>query len=236
MIAYLYGKRAKFRELIVTSTIIILAMIAAFLGFRLYSALGKHGAADQEPVLPRADDRPRNPAPVLAPTTDAPRPTVATAPETMVYDPSAEIGIRALFAADKAFDVGKFLGGAQAAYRMILEAFWKGDRDTLRSLCDDDSYDAFVGAIDTREAAGEVLENRLVTINKAIIAAASVNGGTARISVRFEADIAAVTRDAEGRIVAGSMTDAVETHDTWSFVRALSAKTPDWLLDETAAD
>lgn len=220
-----------------TATIVILALIAAFLGLRLYSVLGKHGG-DQEPVLPRAEDRPRA-AQVAAPqvpVADAPRGAAAPSNDTMVYDPAAEIGIRAILSADRSFDVGRFLGGAQAAYRMILEAYWKGDRDALRGLCDADSYEAFDTAITDRETRGETLDNRLVTIDRATIIQASLAHGAARITVRFDADIAAITRDSDGRVVAGSMTDAVATQDVWSFVRAIDSKDPNWLLDETDAE
>ncbi len=220
-----------------TATIIILALIAAFLGLRLYNVLGKHGR-DADGLLPRAGERPRT-APIAAPAAppaEAPRGTSAAPVPGMVYEPAAEIGIRAILSADREFDVGRFLGGAKAAYRMILEAYWKGDRETLQGLCDADSYAAFAEAIDAREARGESLDNRLVTIDKATIVSASLNRGTARITVRFDADIAAITRDKDGRIVAGSMTDAVATTDSWSFVRDTASKDPNWLLDETDAD
>ena len=93
--------------------------------------------------------------------------------------------------------------------------------------------DAFVAAIDAREASGDVLDNRLVTIERAAIAEAAVEGRIARITVRFDADIAAVTRDAEGRMIAGSLTDAVETHDVWTFARDLRSDDPNWKLADT---
>ncbi|RZM10792.1 MAG: Tim44 domain-containing protein, partial [Sphingomonas sp.] len=126
-----------------------------------------------------------------------------------------------------------FLEGAQAAYRMTLEAFWKGDADTLADLAEDDVRTAFVEAIAAREAAGETLDNRLVTIERAVIADASVSGREARISVRFDADIAAITRNEAGEVIAGSLTDAVETHDIWTFVRTLKSAGPNWKLADT---
>ena len=51
--------------------------------------------------------------------------------------------------------------------------------------------------------------------------------------MRFDADIAAVTRDAEGQVVAGSLTDAVETHDLWTFSRTLKSRDPNWKLADT---
>ena len=55
----------------------------------------------------------------------------------------------------------------------------------------------------------------------------------AAVTVRFDADIAAVTRDEAGEVVAGSLTDAVPTHDVWTFSRHLRADDPNWVLIET---
>lgn len=81
--------------------------------------------------------------------------------------------------------------------------------------------------------AGEQLDNRLVRIEEATIAAASYQAPVARITVRFLADVAAVTRNAEGQVIAGSLDDAVEARDMWTFSRNVSAEAPDWLLEET---
>ena len=56
---------------------------------------------------------------------------------------------------------------------------------------------------------------------------------TAVVTVRFEADIAAVTRNKDGEVVAGSMSDAVQTRDLWTFRRDIASKDPNWLLVET---
>ncbi len=71
------------------------------------------------------------------------------------------------------------------------------------------------------------------SIERAVISEAAVEGKVARITVRFDADIAAVTRDQDGNVVAGSMTDAVETHDIWTFARNLRSDDPNWKLVET---
>jgi predicted lipid-binding transport protein (Tim44 family) len=116
---------------------------------------------------------------------------------------------------------------------MILEAFWKGDEETLGWLVEDDVRAGFSEAIAERNAAGHVLDNRLIVIERAMISEATVEGRVARITVRFDADIASVTRDQEGNLVAGSMTDAVESHDAWTFARTLKSDDPNWKLVET---
>jgi predicted lipid-binding transport protein (Tim44 family) len=147
--------------------------------------------------------------------------------------PVAERALREIAAADRRFDALLFLQGARGAYRMILEAFWKGDREQLAQLCDADVNEGFIAALDHRTAAGETMENRLVRIEDATIVDASLQGTLARVTVRFTADIAAVTRNAEGAVIAGSLNDAVEAKDLWTFSRDLTSTTPDWLLDET---
>ncbi len=78
-----------------------------------------------------------------------------------------------------------------------------------------------------------MLDNRLIAIERAQISEASVEGKVARVTVRFDADIAAITRDQDGNVVAGSMSDAVETHDIWTFARNLRSDDPNWKLVET---
>jgi predicted lipid-binding transport protein (Tim44 family) len=116
---------------------------------------------------------------------------------------------------------------------MILEAFWKGDREELRYLVAGDVLATFEQAIAEREAAGHRLDNRLITIERAMIEDARLTGRTAEIEVRFDADIAAVTRDRDGNVIAGTMTDAIPTHDIWTFRRTLGSGDPNWMLVET---
>ncbi len=209
--------------------VVLLAMVAGFLAMRLYSVLGKRTGHEQQP-LPRAAEERSIPVTI-------PRTIDAAAEQRTIanrnIDARAEPGLRSIIAVEPGFDVNQFLEGAQAAYRMTLEAFWRGDADTLADLAEDDVRTAFVEAIAAREAAGETLDNRLVTIERAVIADASVSGREARISVRFDADIAAITRNEAGEVIAGSLTDAVETHDIWTFVRTLKSAGPNWKLADT---
>jgi predicted lipid-binding transport protein (Tim44 family) len=208
--------------------VVLLAMVAGFLAMRLYSVLGKRTGHEQP--LPRAAEE--RPATLAVPRSISPVSEVREIANRNI-EPRAEPGLRSIVAGEPGFDVGQFLEGAQAAYRMVLEAFWTGDEATLAELSEDDVRAAFVEAIAARNAAGEVLDNRLVTIERAIIADASLSGRDARITVRFDADIAAITRDADGTVIAGSMTDAVETHDVWTFARTLKSNDPNWKLADT---
>jgi len=218
----------------VTVEIIILAMVAAFLGLRLYSVLGKRTGHEQEPLPRGMDNSVNKPQPTIerpSPVDD--RPVPLNPGMAQVYDAAAEPGIRQILAADRGFDVGRFRDGAKAAYGMILEAFWNGDREALQALCDDDVFEEFAGAIEARAERGETLENRLVRIEEARIVDAEFETPMARITMRFDADIAAVVRDRDGELIAGSLTDAVPTHDLWTFARDLRSADPNWVLVET---
>ena len=217
---------------LVVVEIVILAMIAAFLGLRLYSVLGRRAEHEEEPIPTRFDQPERQagmrPSPSLQPPATPYRPA-----ELSGVTAPVEQAIRAIAAADRQFDLQAFLQGARGAYQTILEAFWRGDREELRLLCTPEVYDGFVAAIDAREAAGEALDNRLVRVEEVVVHSASLDGRTARIAVRFTADIAAVTRDKDGNVIAGSLDDAIESRDIWTFVRPVDAAGPDWLLEET---
>lgn len=212
------------------TVIVVLAMIFALLALRLFSVLGRRTGHEQQLPAP-VDDRPVAARAQAGAQGDGGVPGQRTA-ENVVAVP-AQSGMRALIAADRSFDVGQFIGGARAAYGLILEAFWKGDRETLARYCDSDVRDAFTAAIAEREAAGLTLENKLVRIEEANIISASVNNGYALVAVRFEADLSAVTRDSEGTVVAGTLDDAVPTVETWTFGRDLRSSDPNWQLVET---
>ena len=213
------------------TAVIILAMIALFLGLRLYSVLGRktgHGAelgiADQKEVTP--------PTGMLGIPGSSKITTGPAVSEVPVAD-GAQAGLAAIAAAERSFDLDRFMEGASAAYRMVLEAFWQGDRETLAELTGEDVQASFDEAIVAREADGERLDNRLIAIEETAVHAASLYAREARITVKFQAAIAAVTRNEAGEVIAGSLDDAVTTHDLWTFERSLDAGDPNWLLTET---
>ncbi len=210
--------------------VVLLFMVAAFLALRLYSVLGKRTGHEQQPLPKATEVRAPVASPVVARAVDATgeRP----APPANI-EPAAANGLRAIIAGEAGFDVNQFLAGAQSAYRMVLEAFWAADAEKLAWLAEPDVAAAFGEAIAARTEAGHRLDNRLVSIEHATVVDAALDGRLARIGVRFDAVIAAVTRDVDGQVIAGSTTDAVETHDVWTFARTLKSSDPNWKLADT---
>lgn len=213
------------------TAIIILALVALFIGLRLYSVLGERTGHEQ-PILKPADSEAEA---RLEPRAQA-RSGPSTAPvelDELAYLPMAGPGIRALLAADSSFDVARFLEGSKSAYRLILESFWKGDVEAMKPYVDGHVFETFADAVEQRKKDELVLDNRLVAIDQAVIAGAEVDRSVALVTVRFEADIAAITRNSAGEVVAGSLSDAVQTRDRWTFRRDISSNDPNWLLVET---
>ncbi len=210
--------------------IVLLAMVAAFLALRLYMVLGKRSGHEQALPPKPAEERL---APAQAPRALAEPAGESAQPADSVIDADATAGVRAILSTEAAFDVARFLDGAKSAYRMVLEAFWKGDENELSWLAGPEVRESFATAIAERKEAGHTLDNRLVSIESARIDAARLEGRVAFITVHFVADIAAVTRDGEGNVIAGTLTDAVETNDRWTFSRTLKSSDPNWLLVET---
>jgi predicted lipid-binding transport protein (Tim44 family) len=213
------------------TAIVILALVALFIGLRLYSVLGERTGHEQpilKPADPDADARMQPQATARSTTRVMP-----VEPDELAYLPMAGPGVRALLAADTSFDVSRFLEGSKSAYRLILEAFWKGDVEAMRPYVDAHVFQTFADAVEQRSKEGLVLDNRLISIDQAVIAGVEVEKDVALVTVRFEADIAAVTRNSEGQVVAGSLSDAVQTRDRWTFRRNIASRDPNWLLVET---
>ncbi len=207
--------------------LIIFALIALFVGLRLYAVLGRRTGHEQTNV-PQVDDLKSAKPPLMVPALQS-----GPATDQPMFDTQVAAGLKTISSADSSFDPVRFIDGARSAYKQTLEAFWKGDIAALAELASEDVRTSFGEAIEARTEAGHVLDNRLVTIEKSTITKAWVENKVANVTVEFVADIAAVTRDKDGGVIAGSLTDAVPTTDVWTYSRALRATTPEWTLTDT---
>ena len=225
-------------------TLVMLAALAAFLGLRLWSVLGRR----------TGHERPR-PDPYSAPETGPARErrggddNVVVMPGGRNSDaggadiPGEPVGspsslgetLSRIGQADRHFDSGSFLSGAKTAYEMIILAFAKGDRDTLRPLLSNEVYAGFDAAIAQRERRGETRDLTLVGINRATITDAEFDGDEAVITVTFLSDQIAVTKNAAGAVLQGDPTSVHQVTDVWTFARDTRANDPNWVLVGTAA-
>ncbi len=207
--------------------LILFGMIAAFLVLRLRSILGRRtGFERQAPPFP-----PPGVQNAGGPVIDARAEPAGSATPRTVPEPTSPLGqtLGRMASIDRSFDPGKFLDGAEKAFRIIVGAFASGDRNTLRGLLSEDTYRAFEQAIAAREAAGQTQVSAIHAIHSASIEEAELRGTVASITVRFVSDQTSLTKDKDGHPVIG--TDAVtEITDLWTFERDLSTRDPAWRL------
>ena len=215
--------------------IIFFAMVAAFLILRLRSVLGRRTGEERErpdpfhpkpaegagdKIIPLPDHSQRNAgAPIELP------PAATGTP--------LESGLTQIAVADPGFAPEHFLEGAKAAFEMIVTAFAKGDRQTLRPLLNDGVFENFSSAIKARGDARQTHETTLVGIKSADILEAQMDGRTAFVTVKFVSEQINVTRDKDGNVVEGDPGHAAEIIDIWTFARNTRSRDPNWSLVET---
>jgi predicted lipid-binding transport protein (Tim44 family) len=190
--------------------IVILAAVAFFVLFRLYTTLGKRTGAERPPEpQPAQGELPREPA-------GAP-----PAPAAAVGGDAAE-GVAAIQKADPSFEAGHFLQGARVAYELIVNAFAKGDRNALRGLLTPRVYNSYDEALSKREVEGGS-GPELVRLRSADIVNAELRGEMARVTVKFEGELA---EGAHG---------VREARERWTFERDVRSQDPNWLLARVQA-
>ncbi|MBD0272938.1 MAG: Tim44 domain-containing protein [Acetobacteraceae bacterium] len=223
-----------------TVEIILLAMVAGFLVLRLRSVLGRRQGFERPPQAEGRpagyDPRGARPAADGAPEEAAPAAPAASGARHTIPDRRSPAGqaLARITGVDAGFDPSRFLDGAEAAFRMIVQAFAAGDRATLRALLSDDTYAGFSKALDAREAAGERQRTELRAVNEVAIEAADLRGTVADVTVRFVTDQINMTTGRDGEVVSGS--DAVtELTDLWTFQRDLTSADPTWKLVGTGS-
>jgi len=217
--------------------LILFAMVAAFLVLRLRSVLGRRtgyerpqreGQGAYDPQAARG--APGGDNVVDFPAVQAP----AGGTRRHLPDPRSPIGqaLMRIRGVDPSFDPNGFLDGAEGAFRMIVDAFAKGDRQTLRMLLSDDTYGGFEGEISRREAAGETQRSEVRAMQEMAIEAADLRGTVADVTIRFVSDQVNLTTAKDGSVVAGA--EAVtELADIWTFQRDLRSQDPSWKLVAT---
>jgi predicted lipid-binding transport protein (Tim44 family) len=116
---------------------------------------------------------------------------------------------------------------------MILDAYAKGDSQTLKPLLNPEVFANFSQAIRDREQAGETLEDTLVGIKSAEIVEAYLDGRTVNVTVKFVSEQINVTRDESGDVVDGNPNAVIEVTDFWTFARDAKSRDPNWTLVAT---
>ena len=189
--------------------LIIFAVLAAVVLYQLYSVLGRRVGRQPEDL---------NPATASARTADEPLVEAGR-------DGAPLTGLAALRARDPSFDVATFLHGAKQAYEMVVTAFARGDRDTLRRLLSPSVMDSFEGVMAAREAEGRTEAVEFMHPPRADLEKVEAVDDIGRAVVRFLAEFRSRTKGPEGEAV-----DDRRTAELWTFERSLKSRDPNWTL------
>ena len=142
-------------------------------------------------------------------------------------------GLKAIADADATFGPKIFIEGAKQAYEMIVTAFAKGDRQTLKDLLEKDVYDGFERAIKDREATGNKVDFTFVGLPKVEITEAELDKRNANVTIRFDAEVVQATRDKDGNLIEGNADQVQTISDEWTFARNPKSRDPNWKLVAT---
>jgi len=220
---------------------------AVIIFIQLRSVLGKRTGHEQRPPQDRMERRDEaqpaegldDPKVVTLPRRgrENPEPDMFAAVDAYA-EPGSELNtsLREVVSADPSFAPNDFVGGATAAYEMIVSAYAEGDRKTLKGLLSREVYDGFVAAIDERESRNETVKSNFVGIEKAAIIQAEMKGTEANITLRIISQLISATLDKDGEVVDGDLVEVADVNDVWTFARDTRSRDPNWRLIATEAD
>jgi len=208
--------------------ILLLAMIAGVILFRLYTVLGRRTGHEPPPK-----DAYRVSGPSETPLTGDAALPARTQPAITAADPLTR-GLQDIHGADRSFEIGHFLSGARQAYELVVTAFAAGDRAALKPLLAGDIYGVFDSAISARESKREKVSFTFVGFKDVKAVHATLKGRVADVTVCFVAQFISATLDSNDAVVDGDPKSVREVTDIWSFERDVRAKDPNWTLVATS--
>jgi len=183
--------------------IIVFAVIAVFLIYRLRSVLGKR-TGYQKPPTPNQYTSKKN------------APPKKNIPQLK----DNEQKLLTIYEAIEDFDHKSFLEGAKKAFEIIISAYNKGEKKTLKELVSKDVFSAFEKAINNKNNNPNSQFYSLV-ING--VEDAKLENDIVKITLKFTSE--QFVNDDENTII--------KKQDIWTFEKKVNSKSPEWILTST---
>jgi len=187
--------------------IILLAMIAGFIFFRLRGILGKRTGFEGK--VPTQFDKILKEAVVKQ-----------TKQEANEFDEKAQ---------------KEFLKGAKIAYETIITDFSDNDNKitTSKPLLNQEIYKQFNEALKERSSRGHYAEITFIGINSAVIKEHKKVDKILNVTVDFIAEVITCIKDKNKKIISGDPEKIKKIYDTWIFSRDTTLANPNWQLVST---
>ncbi len=132
------------------------------------------------------------------------------------------------------FNKESFLTSAKKAFELIVTSFAKGDTQTLEMLVNSKLYKKFQEIINQRANDGITSETDFIGFDSAEITHAEISkNNIAKITVKFISEQVNLLRNKEGEVIEGDEQYIQNITDVWTFERALTSTSPNWLLAST---
>lgn len=184
--------------------IIIFAVIAGFIIYRLRSVLGKRTGfqKNHNQHTPKYKEEEK---------------------ETKTEIPSLlenQIKLENVYKKVPGFDHKQFLEGAKKAFEIIITSFNNGDKKTLKNLVSNKVFLAFEKAIDENKNNPSAQFYSLVIDG---VEDAKVEKGIISISINFISE----------QMISEDESKIVKNKDTWTFEKPTNTSSPIWVLTQT---
>jgi len=186
--------------------IILLAMIAGFIFFRLRGILGKKtGFEGKIPTELKKEFQKFN---------------IKPKPKSENFDEEAQ---------------KNFLKGAEIAYETIITDFSDSDNELITSkpLLSKKIYDQLKEALSDRKIKGHFAEITFIGIKSALIKTHKKVEDNFEVTVEFVSEIITCIKDKDKKIISGDSEKVKIVHDTWVFMKDAKSSSSNWLLIDT---
>jgi predicted lipid-binding transport protein (Tim44 family) len=219
--------------------IIFIALVAAYIVYRLGSVLGrKEDEADIQETLKRYGNA------------SATEPSMPEAAEERYVEPQittkemleedlekydfesdeVKAGIRDITARDRTFSLTSFFEGAKAAFDMVLKAFSERDKDMLKTLLSDKLYKVINSQITDNDKKDLTATKTLVSVKVDKVLSAVLEGSKAKLRLRFITEQIEFIKDKDGKVVDGDPSFIETVEDEWEFERNVNSGNPNWKI------
>ena len=139
-----------------------------------------------------------------------------------------------IYSEDPTFNEKEFLKGAQNFFEMVIDSFVKGELKNIEMYIDNKLIKNFQLVIDERLQEKETLDINIIKMISIRIKDVKKLKNFLRISVLFESEQIKVLKDKEGKIIDGDQKKSILVKDLWTFEKKIQSKDLNWILVETS--
>lgn len=203
--------------------ILLLAIIAGVILFKLYNVLGTETEESSQAL-----------ASIMQKTMQDQneKPEVDAEEMQMIEGlPSAEMQkIKKVKELIPEFHLGKFMQSVERAFETIIKAFKEYDLEAINFLTDGEAAQSFKQNIENLQKDKNVLNIEIVSIKEQKVKDVKVSREEVLIEIEFVSEQVFYTKNEQGEIISGDIHKIEEIADSWVFRKDLRTNSPVWKL------